>query len=54
MIHRILNFDKQDWKHCWWLFKSMIKSFMLFEFSESEEAWVLLKLHLTMDSNRMD
>lgn len=54
MLKRILNFDKQDKKHCWWLFKNMIKQFLLFEFAESKEAWLLLKFHLTYDSHRMN
>jgi len=53
MIKRILHFDKQDWKHCWWLFRNMIKQFILLEFHESEEAWFWLKIHLTNDSKRM-
>lgn len=52
MIKRILNFDKEDWKHCWWLFRNMIKQFILMDFKESEEAWLLLKLHLSYDSDR--
>jgi hypothetical protein len=52
MIKRVMKFDKQDWKHCWWLFRNMIKQFLLLEFAESYEAWLLLKLHITYDSNK--
>ena len=54
MLKRIMNFDKQDWKHCLWLFGNMIKQFLLWDFKESDEAWALLKLHFTHDHTRMN
>lgn len=54
MIKRIIRFDSQDWKHCAWLFKIMIKRFWLCEFEESYEAWLFLKLHLTHDHTRLN
>ena len=52
MIKRIINFDKEDWKHIWWLFKNMIKQFMLFNFKESHEAFLWIKIHLMYDNRR--
>jgi len=54
MIKRIVKFDKKDWNHCLWLFKNMIKSFLLFDFGEAEESWFFLKLHLTHDHTRIE
>jgi hypothetical protein len=54
MIRRVMKFDKQDWKHVWWLFRLMVKSFFLFRFNDAEEAWIFLKLHFTHDHTRMN
>lgn len=54
MIKRVLKFNKQDWKHVWWLFRNMIKQFVLFNFSEAEESWFFLKLHFTHDHTKMN
>lgn len=52
MLHRILRFNKKDWKHCLWLFRNMIKQFCLLNFDEADEAWYWLKIHLSYDSHR--
>jgi hypothetical protein len=54
MFKRIMKFDKKDWGHCLWLFKNMIKCFLLFNFYDAELAWFFLKLHLTHDSTRLN
>lgn len=51
---QIINFDKQDWKHVWWLLKNMIYQFTIGDFEESKEAWYWLKMHCTYPSNRID
>lgn len=54
MIRRVIKFNKQDWKHCRWLFKNMIKQFLMFEFKEAQETYYWLKIHLGYDSKRID
>lgn len=54
MLKRILNFDKQDWKHVRFLFGNMIKQWILMDYNESKEAWIFLKLHFTYDSKRVN
>ena len=49
---RVLNFDKQDWKHIIFLFTNMIKQWFLMDYNESKDAWIFLKLHFTHDSDR--
>jgi hypothetical protein len=53
IIKRVLNFDKDDWKHCHWLFRSMVKKFFILEFNDAYESWLFLKLHLTHDSKKL-
>lgn len=53
MIKRIMNFDKQDWKHVSWLFRNMVKNFWLCKFEDSYELWLFLKLHFTHDHTRL-
>lgn len=54
MIKRIFSFNKKDWKHIWWLFINMIKQALKFNFSESYEAWLFIKLHFTYDSKLVE
>lgn len=50
MIKRLLKFKKQDWKHILWLTKNMIIRFLIFDFEDSYEAFLLIKVHLYYDS----
>jgi len=52
MIKRILSFDKQDCKHVTWLFRGIVKSFILFRYNDMMESYYLLKMHLNYDSKR--
>jgi len=50
MIKRILNFNKQDWKHMSFLFGTLITNFFKCDYHEMLESYYLLKLHLSYDS----
>lgn len=54
MIKRIINFDKQDWKHVSSLFVNGIKQFFKGDLHESKEAFIWLKTHFSYDSKRVD
>ncbi len=54
VLKRLVNFNKKDWKHVWWLFKNMIKQFFIGDLHESKEAYLFLKIHLSYDSTRVD
>lgn len=55
MIKRVINFDKQDWKHIWFLFTGMLKSFFIdFDWHETKECFIFMKIHLTHDSKRVN
>lgn len=55
MIKRIVNFDKQDWKHVSWLFNNMLKQlFIEFNWHETKESYYWIMIHLTHDSNRVE
>lgn len=47
MFKRILSFDKNDWKHVTWLFRNMIKQFIIGDFHEAKEAYYWIKIHLS-------
>jgi hypothetical protein len=53
IIKRILNFNKDDWNHLWWLFKNMIKEFIAGNYDESVDAFYWIKIHFTYDSKRI-
>lgn len=53
MWKRIINFDKQDWKHVRFLFFNMIKQFFNGDLQESKEAYYWLKFHFNNDSKRI-
>lgn len=53
MLKRILNFDKNDWKHISCLFKNMIKQFIFGDFHEAREALYWIQIHLNYDSNKI-
>ena len=52
-IKRVLNFNKNDWKHVWRLFRNMIKQFLKGDFRESKEAYWWIKIHLSYDSKKV-
>ena len=52
MFKIIKGYDKEDWKHVWWLFRSMIKGLLTLNDHRVEEAFFFLKLHLTKKSTR--
>lgn len=41
-----------DCKHMGWLFKQMIKDFLIGNYSGANEAWFLIKLHWNYSSER--
>lgn len=51
---QIFNFDRNDRKHVLWLFRNMIKQFLLGNLSESKEALLWIKIHFVYKSNRVD
>lgn len=55
MIKRILNFDKQDWKHMRFLFLNTLKQFLIkFDWHETKEGIIWMKIHLTYDSTKVE
>lgn len=54
MIKRILNFDKNDWKHILYLLKNCLIQGINGNFEESKEALYWIKIHLTYDSNKVN
>lgn len=55
MLKRVMNFDKQDWKHVSWLTGNMLKNFFIrCDLSAARESWLWLKLHFTHDSKRIE
>ena len=55
MLKRIANFDTEDWKHIWWLFKNMLKQFFIeCDFEEAKLAWLFITMHFCYDSHRKD
>lgn len=55
MVKRIINFDKQDWKHMRFLFKNMlIQFFVKFDWHETKESYIWMKIHLTYDSTKVE
>lgn len=54
MIRRILNFDKQDWKHMSFLFANMFKQFFIeFNWHEVKDSYYWIKIHLSYDSKKV-
>lgn len=54
MIKRLINFDKQDWDHVSFLFTNMMKQlFVKFNWHETKESYIWLKIHLMYDSHRV-
>ena len=54
MIKRMINFKMHDWKHVFWLFKQMVKSYLTLDYQGFAEAKFFLKLHLTCDSKLIE
>jgi len=54
MLKRILNFDKQDWKHMRFLFFNMFKQFFKGDLHESRESFIWMKIHLSYNSNMVN
>lgn len=55
VIKRILRFNKQDWKHIGWLFKNtFIQFFVKYNWHETKEGLIFIKIHLMYDSERVE
>jgi hypothetical protein len=52
-MKQIKNFNKDDWKHIWWLFGNMIKQFILGNWNESKDAYYWIKIHCTYESKKV-
>jgi hypothetical protein len=53
MLKKILNFKEDDWNHIGWLFRNMIKQFILGDFHEAREALYFIQIHLSYNSKRI-
>lgn len=53
MLERISNFNKDDKKHLWRLFKTMVNQFIIGDFHEAREAFYWIKIHLIYDSKKI-
>jgi len=51
MINRIMHFKKHDWKHIFWLVKSIFRGFIDGDIDRMVEAWWFIRIHLEYESH---
>ena len=54
MINRIMNYEKNDWKHIWFCIKVMFSGFYKGNTETMREGWQFLTLHLMYDSQKIN
>lgn len=53
MLKRIVNYNKEDWKHISFLLKNSVIQFYKGNFNDSIDALYWIKIHLTYDSTKV-
>lgn len=54
MLKRIINFDKRDWKHVWWLFTKILNGWYNGNLNQIVDAYYWIRIHLEYDSKQVN
>ena len=54
MLKRIINFNRKDWKHLWWLFTRIVNGWYNGNLEQMVDAYCWILIHLKYDSKRLN